>query len=188
MTSRQATDILEEAGYEVGDTLTLDGEQIGPFRIRGGDTEPSNIAMQLIQSYLGDLGIGIDIQTTDDLGTTLMEADYDLMVFGWSGSPFFTSSPDQFWHSDVRQQLRRVRGPRGRHPGRGRRSPRRRSRRQRVRQRGCGDRGRGRLRPADARDAGLPVRPGRYGNVRDNPSTSLRGLYNNHQWGLVATE
>jgi peptide/nickel transport system substrate-binding protein len=96
-----AIGILEDAGYELdGDTLTRDGEEIGPFRLRGGDTEPVTIAMELIQSFLTDIGIQTTIEITDELGATLAEADFDLMIFGWSGDPFFVTSPAQFWRTD----------------------------------------------------------------------------------------
>src|SRR5690606_3932309 len=34
------------------------------------------------------------------LGTVLGNADYDLVIFGWSGSPLFAGSPHQFWNSE----------------------------------------------------------------------------------------
>jgi peptide/nickel transport system substrate-binding protein len=185
----EATSILEDAGYEVSeDGLTLDGEDIGPFRIRGGDTESSNIAMQLIQSYLSEIGIDLEIQTTDDLGTTLMEADYDLMIFGWSGSPFFTTAPDQFWNSasgsnfggysneEVDELVTRVL-----------QQPSLEEAAELANEAAA-------IVAEDAYVLPLLESPvylfvqDSYANVRDNPSTSLRGLYNNEEWGLVATE
>jgi peptide/nickel transport system substrate-binding protein len=184
----EATSILEDAGYEVGETLTLDGEEIGPLRLRGGDTEPSNIAMQLIQSYLAELGIGVEIQTTDDLGTTLMEADYDLMIFGWSGSPFFTTSPDQFWNSESGSNFGGYSNPEVdelvvqvlQQPT--------------LEEAAELANEAARLVAEDAYVLPMLESPvylfvqDSYANVRDNSSTSLRGLYNNEQWGLVATE
>ncbi|ASU60825.1 MULTISPECIES: ABC transporter family substrate-binding protein [Nocardiopsis] len=96
-----ATAILEEAGYELdGDTLMLDGEQVGPFRLRSTDTVIRNNSVQLIQAQLAEIGIETTIEMTDDLGTMLAEQDYDIVQFGWSGSPYFASSPEQFWHSE----------------------------------------------------------------------------------------
>jgi len=37
---------------------------------------------------------------TDDLGTMTAEGDYDIVQFGWSGSPWFATNPEQFWHSE----------------------------------------------------------------------------------------
>ncbi|PDP87056.1 ABC transporter substrate-binding protein [Glycomyces fuscus] len=96
-----AIEILEEAGYELdGDTLMLDGEQVGPLRLRSTDTVIRNNSVQLIQAQLAEIGIETTIEMTDDLGTMLAGQDYDIVQFGWSGSPYFASSPEQFWHSE----------------------------------------------------------------------------------------
>lgn len=96
-----ATTILEEAGYELdGDTLMLDGEQVGPLRLRSTDTVIRNNSVQLIQAQLAEIGIETTIEMTDDLGTMLAEQDYDIVQFGWSGSPYFASNAEQFWHSE----------------------------------------------------------------------------------------
>lgn len=95
-----ATEILEEAGYEVGDTLTLDGEEIGPFRLRSTDSVVRNTSLQLIQAQLAEIGVTANIEVTDDLGGTLAEADYDIMQFGWQGNPYFVTSGAQYWRSD----------------------------------------------------------------------------------------
>lgn len=97
----EATSILEDAGYELdGDTLTLDGDEIGPFRLRSTDSTVRNTSVQLIQAQLAEIGITTSIEMTDDLGTMLAEADYDIAQFGWSGSPYFTGNVDQFWSSE----------------------------------------------------------------------------------------
>jgi peptide/nickel transport system substrate-binding protein len=144
--------------------------------------------MQLIQSYLSEIGIDLEIQTTDDLGTTLMEADYDLMIFGWSGSPFFTTAPDQFWNSasgsnfggysneEVDELVTRVL-----------QQPSLEEAAELANEAAA-------IVAEDAYVLPLLESPvylfvqDSYANVRDNPSTSLRGLYNNEEWGLVATE
>ncbi|MFE1102500.1 ABC transporter family substrate-binding protein [Nocardiopsis alba] len=92
-----ATEILEEAGYEVGDTLTLDGEEIGPFRLRSTDSVVRNTSLQLIQAQLAEIGITANIEVTDDLGNMLAEADYDIAQFGWQGNPYFVTVPSQYW-------------------------------------------------------------------------------------------
>ncbi|WP_017614656.1 ABC transporter family substrate-binding protein [Nocardiopsis salina] len=95
-----AREILDEAGYELeGDQLTLDGEDIGPFRLRSTDTDVRNTSVQLIQSQLAEIGITANIEMTDDLGAMTSEADYDIIQYGWSGSPWFATNPEQYWHS-----------------------------------------------------------------------------------------
>ncbi len=96
----EAQSILEDAGYELDDdTLTLDGDEIGPFRLRSTDTVVRNTSVQLIQAQLAEIGITANIEMTDDLGGMLDAAEYDIVQFGWSGSPYFTGNADQFWHS-----------------------------------------------------------------------------------------
>jgi len=99
-----ARGILEAAGYEGMDggagALTKDGEQVGPFRLRS-TTAPARVtAQQLIQGYLAEIGVQANIEPTDDLGGTLVGQDYDIMEFGWSGSPLFYGTGGQFWKSD----------------------------------------------------------------------------------------
>jgi peptide/nickel transport system substrate-binding protein len=98
-----ARQILADAGYQGMDggagALTRDGEQVGPFRLRA-TTAPARVtAQQLIQSYLAEIGIQADIEPTDDLGGTLTSQDYDIMQFGWSGSPLFFGTGQQFWET-----------------------------------------------------------------------------------------
>lgn len=96
-----ATEILEDAGYEIdGDQLTLDGEEVGPFSLRSTDSGVRNTSVQLIQQKLAEIGITANIDMTDDLGTMTAEGDYDIVQFGWSGSPWFATNPEQFWHSE----------------------------------------------------------------------------------------
>jgi len=98
-----ARQILADAGYEGMDggagALTLDGEQIGPLRLRS-TTAPARVtAQQLIQSYLAEIGVQAEIEPTDDLGGTLVGQDYDIMEFGWSGSPLFFGTGQQYWQT-----------------------------------------------------------------------------------------
>jgi peptide/nickel transport system substrate-binding protein len=95
--------ILEAAGYEgfnEGETLTLDGEQVGPLRLRSTNAPARVNSLNLIQSFLAQIGLEVNIELTDDLGGVLAERDYDIMEFGWSGSPLFTGTGEQYWHSE----------------------------------------------------------------------------------------
>ncbi len=97
-----ALELLEEAGYELnGDSLESDGEALPALRLRytAGHVAREIIA-ELIQADLAEIGITAEIETTDDLGGTLAEADYDLMIYGWSTTPDFYGSPHQYWHSE----------------------------------------------------------------------------------------
>ncbi|MDA2815167.1 ABC transporter family substrate-binding protein [Nocardiopsis sp. RSe5-2] len=96
----EATRMLEEAGYEISDgTLMRDGEQVGPFRLRATADQVRQDSLQIIQSQLEEIGVATEIETIDDLGGVLGDQDYDIVQFGWSGSPWFVINPGQQWHS-----------------------------------------------------------------------------------------
>ncbi|WP_017622403.1 ABC transporter family substrate-binding protein [Nocardiopsis chromatogenes] len=96
----EATRMLEEAGYEIdGGTLKRDGEQVGPFRLRATADQIRQDSLQIVQSQLEEIGVATEIETIDDLGGVLGDQDYDIVQFGWSGSPWFVINPGQQWHS-----------------------------------------------------------------------------------------
>ena len=97
-----AIKILEDAGYTgIGETLTTpDGKKIPPFRFRY--TTGNTIRQQegeLLASYIKPLGLSLKIQPTDDLGGTLGEGDFDIIVFAWVGTPFPFTGAQQLWSS-----------------------------------------------------------------------------------------
>ncbi len=101
-----ARSILEEAGYEGfdGDTLVdPDGNEVPEIRFAflSGNENRAQYT-ELAQSYLGDIGLTVvpEAIPAEQLGTVLAEADFDLVIFGWSGSPLFTTAPQQFYASD----------------------------------------------------------------------------------------
>jgi peptide/nickel transport system substrate-binding protein len=99
----EARSILEAAGYtgfEDGGTLTTsDGEAVGPFRMRATGTEVRQQSLQLIGEYLSQIGIPTEIEPIEDLGAVLVEGDYDIIEFGWSGSFTFAQFPQQMLDS-----------------------------------------------------------------------------------------
>jgi peptide/nickel transport system substrate-binding protein len=94
---------LEEAGYTTGETLmTPDGDPVTlTFRYGEGDATRTLIG-ELVQASLADIGIEVELTAIPDgeLGTVLTEADFDLVVFGWSGTPAFTTAPQQYFASE----------------------------------------------------------------------------------------
>lgn len=97
-----ALDILTAAGYTMeGDQLTLDGEPVGPIRfVHTEGNQLRATTAQLVQQDLAEIGIPVEIETTADLGLTLSEGDFDIMIFAWVGSPAFQTAGQQFWHSE----------------------------------------------------------------------------------------
>ncbi|WP_205324204.1 ABC transporter family substrate-binding protein [Glycomyces sp. YM15] len=97
-----ANALLEGAGYTTGDTLmTPDGQAVTlNFRYGEGDATRT-LAGELVQSYLAQIGIDVQLEAIPDgqLGTVLSEGDFDLVIFGWSGTPAFTTAPAQYFAS-----------------------------------------------------------------------------------------
>ncbi|WP_207782394.1 ABC transporter family substrate-binding protein [Phytoactinopolyspora limicola] len=178
--------ILAEAGYEFdGQTLTLDGDQIGPFRLRATSDLVRSTSMELIQADLAQIGVETNIEPTDDLGTMLFEGDYHIAQFGWSGDPAFvgltsqyytTGSPSNFGgftNDDVdrlaQEELTRLDIDE------------------------AADIANEIMRIVLDEAYVLPLWDvpvftfitDDYVNVRDNTATSLRGVYNNHEWGTA---
>lgn len=97
--------ILEDAGYtwDGDDNLVSpDGDEV-TFNFRYSETDSiRKTAAELSQAYLAAIGIDLKLETIPDgeLGTVLAESDYDLVIFGWSGSPSFTVGPGQFFDSN----------------------------------------------------------------------------------------
>lgn len=99
-----AQQILEEAGYEgfeEGETLTLDGEEVTIDFRASADDSMRVITSEVVQAQLTEIGLDIDLDPipAGELGDVLEDADYDMVIFGWSGTPAFTTAPQQFWHS-----------------------------------------------------------------------------------------
>jgi ABC-type transport system substrate-binding protein len=98
-----ANALLEGAGYTTGDTLmTPDGQPV-TFNFRYGEGDATRtLAGELVQSYLAEIGIDVTLEAIPDgqLGTVLSEGDFDLVIYGWSGTPAFTTAPAQYFASD----------------------------------------------------------------------------------------
>ncbi|EOR71281.1 solute-binding dependent transport lipoprotein [Thermobifida fusca TM51] len=182
-----ARQILLDAGYTYeGDTLTRDGEKVGPFRLRSTSNTVRDTSTELIQSYLAEIGIEVTIEPTDDLGGTLVAQDYDIMQYGWSSTPSFATAPSQYWSSTSDSNFGRYHNEEVDELV------------ERARNASSLDEAAEYANEAArivAQDAyvlplfNMPVYilvTDDYVNVRDNPSSSLRALYQHHEWGLVA--
>jgi len=97
-----AKKILTDAGYTgVGTALVApDGQPVPALRMRytTGNAVRQN-ECELFAGYAKQLGVNIDISTTDSLGDTLTSGDYDVMVFGWIQSPYPFGGAQQLWLS-----------------------------------------------------------------------------------------
>jgi peptide/nickel transport system substrate-binding protein len=102
-----AAAILTEAGYTgaaEGEALTKDGAAVPnlTFRYGEGDATRTTIA-ELAQAQLALIGLTVELVAIPDgeLGTVLSEGDFDLVIFGWSGSPAFVAAPNQYFETGV---------------------------------------------------------------------------------------
>lgn len=97
----KAKQILTQAGYTgVGTALAKDGKAIPTMRIRYtvGNAIRQN-ECELFAQYAKQLGVNVEVQPTDDLGTTTTSGDYDIIVFAWVQSPFPYGGAQQLWLS-----------------------------------------------------------------------------------------
>jgi len=86
-----ARQILTDAGYTMQgrQLMAPNGQAVPPLRIRyttGNQIRQSQ--SELFASQVAPLGVDVEVQPTDDLGGTLTQGDYDIMVFAFVTSPF----------------------------------------------------------------------------------------------------
>lgn len=100
-----ARQILADAGYTgydggAGALKDPDGSTVPAVRFGflASNTNRARFA-ELTQSYLAEIGIQVELVAAENLGALLVSPDWDLVIFGWSGSPLFTSSANQFYNS-----------------------------------------------------------------------------------------
>nr|MDQ3989968.1 ABC transporter family substrate-binding protein [Actinomycetota bacterium] len=95
-----ARQILTGAGYQIqGQQLMApNGQPVPTFRIRyptGNQIRQDQ--SELFAQQVAPLGVDVEVQPTDDLGGTLTQGDYDIMVFAWVASPFPFGGAQQLW-------------------------------------------------------------------------------------------
>ncbi|HEY7176030.1 MAG TPA: hypothetical protein VH442_14025, partial [Micromonosporaceae bacterium] len=62
------------------------------------DTQVRDQSATLFQAYMKAIGITVNDKVTSDLGGTLSNFDFDIIEFGFSGSPLLTQDV-ALWHS-----------------------------------------------------------------------------------------
>lgn len=93
----KAKQILTDAGYKLNGTQLMDpsGAAVPALRIRytvGNQIRQNEC--ELFAQSAAQLGVKVDVASTDDLGTTTTTGDYDVIVFAWVASPFpFAGAP-----------------------------------------------------------------------------------------------
>ncbi|MFI6477074.1 ABC transporter family substrate-binding protein [Nonomuraea sp. NPDC050663] len=98
----EAKKILTDAGYKIeGENLiTPDGKPVPEFRTRYTNGNAVRKTMvEALAEQVRPLGVKIRVQPTDDLSGTLIGGDFDIIIFGWTGTLQTFSSAQQNWGS-----------------------------------------------------------------------------------------
>lgn len=182
-----AKKVLTDAGYRIEGNRLLDpsGTQVPALKAVYAVGNPiRQQELELVQRFIAPLGLTLDIRPTDSFGPTVFgNGDFDLVVFGWVGTPFPSSTNKSIYTTDGGQNAGKYSNPvvdKALDDAAGEQDPAKAA---------------ALLNDADrqlSRDAvTLPLyqKPtflayyGTYGNIRNN-STSVGPTYNIGQWGL----
>jgi peptide/nickel transport system substrate-binding protein len=182
-----AKKLLTDAGYRIEPGRLLDpaGKQVPPLKAVYAEGNPiRQQELELVQRAVQPLGLTLEISSTDDFGSVVFgEGAFDLVVFGWVGTPFPSSTNKSIYTTDGGQNPSKYSNPQV----------------DKALTDAAGEPDRAKaaqlLNDADkqiSRDAvTLPLyqKPtflayyNTYGNIRNN-STSIGPTYNIGQWGL----
>lgn len=99
-----AKKILTDAGYRIDGNRLLDPTGKPVPTLKGLYAKGNPIRQQELefaQRAFAPLGVQLDIATTDTFGPTVFgKHDFDLVVFGWAGSPFPSSTNASIYSTD----------------------------------------------------------------------------------------
>ncbi|WP_176993475.1 ABC transporter family substrate-binding protein [Nonomuraea jiangxiensis] len=99
----KAKSLLTEAGYKVDPDglVTPDGKKVAPLRLRyTGGNEVRKVICEQFAEMVRPLGVTLKVEPTDDLSGTLGNGDFDVIIFGWTGTIFPFVNARQNWSSD----------------------------------------------------------------------------------------
>lgn len=106
-----AKTMLTEAGYTIddGQLLTPEDEPVPPLRSVYSVGNPvRQSSMEVLAATAKELGITLNMETTDSLGDTTQENSpygYDIVVVGYTGSPFLASNAFKRFTTDTGYNL-----------------------------------------------------------------------------------
>ncbi|HEU0242074.1 MAG TPA: ABC transporter family substrate-binding protein [Micromonosporaceae bacterium] len=93
----KAKSVLQGAGYTFdsgGNLIAPNGGGKVTINFLHTDTQVRDQSGQLVQNYLKAIGITVNDKVTADLGGTLGNFDFDMIQFGFSGSPLLSGNHD----------------------------------------------------------------------------------------------
>lgn len=110
-----AKKLLTDAGYrlEPGRLLDPSGKPVPTLKAVYAEGNPiRQQELELVQRAVQPLGITLQISSTDDFGATIFgKADFDLVVFGWVGTPFPSSTNKAIYATDGGQNPTKYSNP-----------------------------------------------------------------------------
>ena len=97
-----ARSILEDADYEWDDNETLltpEGDEVELEYRLPTEGDNSQVQAELFQSWMGELGINVELNSFGDgeLNDVLADGTYDVINFQWLTTPTFATSPQQLF-------------------------------------------------------------------------------------------
>jgi peptide/nickel transport system substrate-binding protein len=97
----KAKQILQQAGYKLnGTTLMTPSGQPVSINFVHTDTAVRDQSAQLVTQYLSQIGIKVNDKVSADLGGSLGNFDFDIIEFGFSGSPLLSQNHD-IWYKNA---------------------------------------------------------------------------------------
>ncbi|MFC5824729.1 ABC transporter family substrate-binding protein [Nonomuraea insulae] len=97
-----AKSVLTKAGYKIDPDglVTPKGEKVAPLRLRyTGGNEVRKVICEQFAEMVRPLGVTLKVEPTDDLSGTLGKGDFDIILFGWTGTIFPFVNAQQNWAS-----------------------------------------------------------------------------------------
>jgi len=97
----KAKAVLTAAGYKLNGTqlMTPSGEPVSINYVHT-DTAVRDQSAQLVTQYLSQIGVKVNDKVTADLGGSLGNFDFDIIQFGFSGTPLLSGDHD-LWYKDA---------------------------------------------------------------------------------------
>jgi glutathione transport system substrate-binding protein len=97
----KAKQILQQAGYKLNGTTLMSpsGEPV-TINFVHTDTAVRDQSAQLITQYLSQIGIKVNDKVSADLGGSLGNFDFDIIQFGFAGSPLLSQNHD-IWYKNA---------------------------------------------------------------------------------------
>jgi peptide/nickel transport system substrate-binding protein len=109
-----AKKILTDAGYRIEGAALIDpsGKKVPTLKAVYAVGNPiRQQELELLQRQVQPLGVTLDISSTDSFGPTVGGGNFDIVVFGWVGTPFPSSTNKSIYTTDGGQNFGKYSNP-----------------------------------------------------------------------------